>query len=175
MSRTDTLILIMIVLVPAILLWAIYLYRTGAARRRVPVAIPHALRPGQPDEVLEGPRLEHLQIAGVVTLVITLISIAVYWFPEAHRMEAFQERFDHEAVERGKLIFQPPPPLEEDIDAVEFKEEEKAISSGMACANCHGGDGSGGTAPFKDPVSGLDVQWQAPPLNNVFSRWDEEV
>lgn len=179
MTTSQILTLLAVVLVPAALLWMIFIARTGrpGAVRRPRLGIPPALKPGQPDEVLEGPRLERLLFWGFIVTVITAAFIPVYWLPEAERQAAFQERFDHEAVERGELIFQIAPPLDEEASAAEFKEEEKAISLGQACANCHGGDASGGLAnpAYKDPVTGEVVAYRAPPLDNVFQRWDEEV
>lgn len=179
MTTAQILTLLGVVLVPAALLWIIFIARTGrpGGPRRARLGIPAALKPGAPDEVLEGPRLERLLFWGFVATVITVAFFPAYWLPEAERQAAFQERFDHEAVERGELIFQIPPQLDEDISPADFKEEEKAISLGQACANCHGGDASGGLAQpaYRDPATGDVVAYRAPPLNNVFQRWDEEV
>ena len=178
MSTSQILTLGLVVIVPGLLLWAIFIARTGGLGRRKPrLGIPQALRPGQPDEVLEGPRLERLLTWGLVSSLAAALFIPIYWLPEKQRQEAFQERFDHEAEHRGSLIFAAPPELEEDVSPTEFKAEEAAISLGQACANCHGGDASGGLAnpAYKDPISGKTVAYKAPPLNNVFQRWDEEV
>ena len=179
MSTSEILTLGLVVIVPALLLWAIFVVRTGGlgSKRRPRLGIPQALRPGQPDEVLEGPRLERLLTWGLVSSLVAALFIPVYWLPEKQRQEAFQHRFDEEAIHRGSLIFAVAPPLDEDASAAEFKEEEAKISLGQACANCHGGDASGGLAnpAYKDPISGKTVAYKAPPLNNVFQRWDEEV
>jgi mono/diheme cytochrome c family protein len=178
-STSQILTLGLVVIVPALLLWAIFIARTGrpGAPRGPRLGIPHALRPGQTDEVLEGPRLDRLLTWGLVATLASALFIPAYWLPEKQRQEAFQERFDHEAVERGKLIFQVAPKLDQDVSASEFKEEERAISLGQSCANCHGGDASGGLAnpAHKDPITGEVVAYKAPPLNTVFQRWDEEV
>lgn len=179
MSTSDVLTIVLVVVVPAALLWAVFIARTGrpGRPRRLKLGIPQALRPGQPDEVLEGPRLERLLLWGLVATLVSAVFIPVYWLPEAQRQSSFDERFHEEAVERGKLIFSVAPPLDEDASALEFKEEEKAISLGQSCANCHGGDASGGLAnpAFKDPFTGKTVAYRAPPLNTVFTRWDKEV
>lgn len=178
MSTSDVLTVALIVLVPAALLWGVFLARTYAGPARPALGIPRAMRPGQPDEVLEGPRLFRIQTAGFVFTVLLAAFIVGYWLPEAQRQAAFQERFNEESVERGRLIYDSPPPLEEDLDPVAFKEEERAISLGLSCVNCHGPEGSGGFAqpPFRDPVTGEVIAfYQAPPLDNVFQRWDEEV
>lgn len=179
MSTSDVLTILLVVMVPAALLWAVFIARTGrpGGARRLKLGIPVALRPGQSDDVLENRRLDRLLTYGLVATLASAVFIPIYWLPEAQRQEAFQERFDEEAMHRGELIFAVAPPLDPDVSAAEFKEEERAISLGQACANCHGGDASGGLAnpAFRDPVSGRTVAYRAPPLNNVFQRWDEEV
>lgn len=179
MSGGELLTITLIVLVPAVLLWVVFLARTGrpGEPRRLKLGIPQALRPGTPDDVLESSRLERLLKWGLVASLVSAVFIPVYWLPEPQRQAAFEERFEHEAVERGELIYQAAPPLDEDASAAEFKELEKRIALGQACANCHGGDASGGLAnpAYRDPISGEVVAYRAPPLNNVFQRWDEEV
>ncbi|MGH2737042.1 MAG: hypothetical protein ACRDKZ_15790, partial [Actinomycetota bacterium] len=183
---TNVLTIALLLLVPAALLWLVFLARNRAAQRPgALLGIPHAMRPGSPDSALEGPRLERILVGGLVATLALAIFIPVYWLPEANRQAAFQDRFDEEAVERGELIFQNPPPLEEDADPVAFKAEERAISLGMGCENCHGGideeepentAGGGFANPaFIDPVTGAVISYRAPPLQTVFQRWDEEV
>jgi cytochrome c2 len=175
-----------LILAGAVALWALFLMRNRMEQKPgALLGIPHAMRPGSPDSVLEGPRLERIQIAGVLFTLVLAIFIPLYWLPEANRQAAFQERFDEESLHRGQLIFQDPPDLEEDPDPLAYKEEERAISLGMACANCHGGvdeeepensAGGGNAQPaYVDPVTGAEIQYRAPPLQTVFQRWDEEV
>jgi cytochrome c553 len=172
--------------VGAVALWGLFLMRNRMEQKPgALLGIPHAMRPGSPDSTLEGPRLERIQIAGVLFTLVLAIFIPVYWLPEANRQAAFQERFDEESLHRGQLIFSVPPPLEEDPDPLAYKEEERAISLGMACANCHGGvdtkepensAGGGFAQPaYVDPVTGAEIAYRAPPLQTVFQRWDEEV
>jgi mono/diheme cytochrome c family protein len=178
LEQGDVIIIALVLIVPALLLWGLFLSRSGRPRSPArTLGIPQAMRPGSPDEVLEGKRLQRIQVAGLLATVGIALFIPMYWLPEADRQESFQERFDEESVDRGKLIFQAPPPLEEDADPAAFREEERAISLGQACINCHGAEGAGGVVPngFADPATGETVQYQAPPLNNVFTRWDEEV
>lgn len=175
----EILLIALVVIVPAALLWAIFIVRSGATSRtpRITLGIPRAMRPGTPDDVLEGRRLERILWGGVVSTIAISVFIPVYWLPESSRHEAFVERFDEEALHRGAFVYNVPPPLPEDISAVEFKEVEEEIALGMGCANCHGGEGSGGEVPggFTDPFTGKIVRYTAPPLNNVFTRWDEEI
>lgn len=183
---TNVLTVVLLVLGGGFLLWGVFLLRSAAARKPgALLGIPPAMRPGQPDSVLEGPRLERIQVGGVVFTLLLATFIPLYWLPEAQRQEAFAERFQEESLHRGELIVQAPPQLEEDVDPVKFKEEERAISLGMGCANCHGGVdpdnpentlGGGLANPaYIDPVTGAEIQYRAPPLQTVFQRWDEEV
>lgn len=188
--ETGTVLLIaFVVLVPAAILWGIFL--TRQRRMEKPAAtlgIPQAMRPAPPDDVLEGPRLQRVMVGGLVATLATAVFIPVYWLPEKQRQEAFEHRFEEHSLERGQLIFSAPPPLEEDIPAAEFKAEEKALALGQACSNCHGppgqlheepdesvASGGFGNPPFRDPITDEVVAYVAPPLNNVFTRWDEEV
>jgi mono/diheme cytochrome c family protein len=168
----------LIVLGPAAVLWGIFLMRQNKARKPAALlGIPQALRPAPPDEVLEGPRLTRILAGGFLVTVALVAFIPAYWLPEKTRHEAFAERYLEQSTHRGEKIFAVPPPLPENIGAVEFKSIEEDIALGQGCANCHGGEGVGGLAnpALKDPVTGETKQYQAPPLNNIYQRWDEEV
>ena len=132
-----------LVLVPAALMWAIFIVAHGTAGQAAApsLGIPRALRPAESDEKLEGPRLERILVWGVISTFALAIFIPAYWLPERERQEHFEERFDEESVHRGGFIYQTPPELEEDIDAIEFKELEEEIALGQNCAFCHGGAG----------------------------------
>ena len=179
MESSDVLLIAVLVLVPAALMWAIFIARTGRPGKppRRNLGIPMALRPADSDEKLEGPRLERILVWGVISTFSLAIFIPAYWLPERDRQEHFEERFSEESIHRGSLIYATPPVLEEGIGAIEFKEIEEEIALGQNCAFCHGGEAAGGPLPdgFVDPASGETVQYNAPPLNNVFQRWDEEV
>ena len=188
MTTRELLIIALAVLVPAALLWAVFLARAGKpGKPGVVLGIPQALRPAPPDEVLEGPRLMRIQTWGLVATLAIALFIPAYWLGELQRQSSFQGRHDEESVERGRLIFSAAPPLEEDASPQEFKEEERAISLGMGCVNCHGGvdsegvpreDAAGGAlvpGGYNDPSLGRKVQYRGPPLQNVFQRWDEEI
>ena len=192
MSSADVMMVTLIVLGPAVLLWGIYLMRTKRQRKAAAIlGIPHALRPGAPDERLEGPRLERIQWGGFISVFLLLVVMAAYWLPERAGQENFAARFEEESLHRGQLIYNAPPPLEEDISAADYKELEKELALGQACSNCHGGvavdeethevdpensaTGGIGNPFFKDPASGQIIAYKAPPLNTVFQRWDPEI
>ena len=67
MESSDVILIAVIVLVPAALMWAIFIARSGRPGKppRPSLGIPRALRPAESDEKLEGPRLERLLIWGV--------------------------------------------------------------------------------------------------------------
>lgn len=187
METGEVLLIVAVVLLPAILLWGIYLARSGRpGKPAVLLGIPQALRPGLPDEALEGPRLERIQVWGLLSVLALAIFVPAYWLGEQERASSFEERFSEESVERGRIIFAVPPPLPEDADPVQFRAVEREISLGMGCANCHGAPqaedepitddtAAGGQFVFTPPGSNKQVDYKAPPLNNVFTRWDEEV
>jgi mono/diheme cytochrome c family protein len=177
-ETSDVVILALVILIPAAVLWGVFITRSVRPRKPASMlGIPQAMRPGQPDEVLEGKRLQRIQVFGALSSFVLAGFVVAYWFPEADRQEKFQERFDEEAVHRGSLIYSAPPVLEEDADAVRFKELEEEIALGQGCINCHGSEGVGGLAQprFTDPVTEEVVDYVAPPLNTVFTRWDDEV
>ncbi len=179
MSTGDIATLAIVILAPAAALWFIFIARTRTKSPGAQLGIPKALRPGQSDEVLEGKRLERIMIYGVLTTLALAAFIPAYWLPETERQEAFQERQTEGSIERGELVFQQAPPLEEAESGgpETFKEVEAAIALGQNCASCHGPDAGGGLAStgFIDPVTGNQVDYTAPPLNNVFTRWDDEI
>lgn len=177
MSTNEILVIALGVLVPAALLWGLFLWRSGGGGRRITLGIPQAMRPGAPDDVLEGRRLERIQAWGLLATLATAFFIPFYWLPEGSRQEAYVDRFAEESLHRGELIYQVAPPLPEEADPQAFKRAEEQIAFGMGCANCHGSEGTGGFVPggFTEPNSGRIVKYQAPPLNNVFTRWDDEV
>ncbi|MDQ3767093.1 MAG: c-type cytochrome [Actinomycetota bacterium] len=188
MDTGQLLLVALAVLVPAALLWGIFLMRSGRTKKpSIMLGIPHAMRPAQPDEKLEGPRLERIMIFGLISTLAVAIFIPMYWLPESQRQASFTERFEEEAVERGELIFAVPPEIPEDADASAFRANERALALGQGCAQCHGAStgesgvddpaqaAAGGQSNFADPETGKTVSYQAPPLQNVFQRWDEEV
>ena len=98
---------------------------------------------------------------GLGAIVIISIGLPVYWLGEPARNEGAQATFDRVAAERGA--------------------EQFAVTAegGLNCAGCHGGmDAPGGVAPYTiNDANGefvASVEWQAPALNTVLLRFDEE-
>lgn len=113
------------------------------------------------DEVLEGRRLERVQLLGVLLLVVVTVGLPLYWIFEPNRQEEAQagqvEQFEHWGAE----LF------------------ETTENGGFNCAGCHGGmTATGGSAPYAltDPETGAvtQVNWKAPALNTVMYRFSEE-
>ncbi|HEX7099575.1 MAG TPA: c-type cytochrome [Acidimicrobiia bacterium] len=123
----------------------------NALRRRGPEEIPSNLAPGKTDDELETRRLENGQKAAVLLSAFLAVSLPLYFLGERDRQEGFVDQFSEESVTRGAALVE------------EF-----------ACFSCHGPNGAGGVAQFVEPRSGVTVQWQAPSLDDVFYRYDEE-
>jgi len=112
------------------------------------------------DETLEGPRLERMQLLGVLLLLVSVIGLPFYWILEPARQAGAQEGWDRRFASWGSQLFEP------------------TAEGGFNCAGCHGGmNAVGGAAPFTvtDPETGAvtAVNWKAPALNTVFYKFDE--
>jgi mono/diheme cytochrome c family protein len=109
------------------------------------------LKPGMDDQHLETRRLEGGQKAAIAFSAFLAISLPLYFLGENSRQEGFVEEFSEASAERGEHIVE------------EF-----------ACFSCHGPLGSGGSAPFVEPRSGVSVSWEAPSLDDIFLRYDRD-
>jgi mono/diheme cytochrome c family protein len=142
--------------------WIIYgLFNVAAGRKEAGSEIELApnRKPYYDDETLEGPRLERVQLWGVVLLVIIVIALPLYWVFEPSRQAGAQEGWDNRFASWGSQLFAP------------------TAEGGYNCAGCHGGmKAVGGEAPFTvtDPVTQevQAVNWKAPALNTVFYKFD---
>ncbi len=118
-------------------------------------------KPYYDDEVLEGSRLERVQVLGLLFLVIITIALPLYWILEPGREAGAKFGFEKRFVNWGSQLFAP------------------TADGGFNCAGCHGGmKGTGGVAPFAvtDPKTGevKAVNWKAPALNTVLYRFSED-
>ena len=118
-------------------------------------------KPYYDDETLEGPRLERMQVLGVLLLATLVIGLPAYWMHEPTRqagaVDGKAERFRW----WGEELFMP------------------TADGGFNCAGCHGGmKATGASAPYAitDPNTGevKAVTWYAPALNTVFYRFSKE-
>lgn len=146
----DSSIVITIVVVAAVAWLAVL--GVSALRARGPEQVPSNLTPGDSDDVMETRRLERVQQAAVLLSAFLAIGLPLYYLGETNRQESFVVQFDEESVARGEHLVE------------EF-----------GCFGCHGPDGVGGVAKFVEKRTGADVSWTAPPLNNVFYRYDRDA
>ena len=118
-------------------------------------------KPYYDDEALEGPRLERVQLFGLLTLAVIVIALPLYWLFEPSRQAGAREEGEARLVGWGEDLF------------------ATTADGGFNCAGCHGGmKATGGAAPYTitDPNTGQvrSVTWNAPALNTVMYRFSEE-
>jgi mono/diheme cytochrome c family protein len=109
------------------------------------------LKPGIDDQQLETRRLEGGQKAAIAFSAFLAISLPLYFLGENSRQEGFVEEFSEASITRGEHL------------AEEF-----------GCFDCHGPLGSGGSANYVEPRSGVTVTWAAPSLDDVLYRFDSD-
>ncbi len=111
------------------------------------------------DEVLEGARLERVQLLGLLFLVVLVIGLPLYWVFEPSRMAGARDQKEATFIAWGSDLY------------------ATTEEGGFNCAGCHGANGGGGQAPYTitDPRTGEieAVTWNAPAVNTVFYRFDE--
>lgn len=154
-----------VVVIAAVLVFRVLSLR---AARREP--LPANLAPPPDDETLEGRKLERVLRWALLFSGILAVALPLYWLLEPYRQSAATEGFDERAVKRGEVLYA--------NDQMEAYDSAKSL----ACANCHGTDGSGGSASFVltpaalgDPdARPVQVVWKAPALNDIFYRFSEE-
>jgi mono/diheme cytochrome c family protein len=153
-----------VIVIVALVAFAIYLF-INIRRARPETGSEIVLAPNRmqhhPDEVLEGSVLNRNLAFGLGAIVLISVGLPVYWLGEPGRNEGWQETFDRRAADRGAETFAP------------------TAEGGLNCAGCHGGmDAQGGLAPYTINDANGDfvasVEWQAPALNTVLLRFDEE-
>jgi mono/diheme cytochrome c family protein len=152
-----------IILAIVVVGWIVYAaLNTGSARRELGSEIELAAnrKPYYDDEVLEGRRLERVQLLGVLLLVVVVIALPLYWVFEPSRQAGAQEGLEKRLAGWGSGLFAP------------------TADGGFNCAGCHGGmSANGGVAPYTvtDAVTQevRAVSWKAPALNTVLYRFDE--
>jgi mono/diheme cytochrome c family protein len=113
------------------------------------------------DEALEGPRLERVQVLGLLFLVIITISLPLYWVLEPSRQAGATFGFEKRFTKWGAELF------------------TSTADGGYNCSGCHGGmKATGGVASYAvtDPKTGevKAVSWKAPALNTVMYRYTED-
>jgi mono/diheme cytochrome c family protein len=141
-----------IVVVATLGLLVLLLVAYGRPRRARQEPLPATFARGDPDSVLEGPRLQRVQVWGVAAAIFITGFLVVYFVIEPFREAAYAKKFLHASVTRGREQFRP---------------DASKGEVGANCAQCHGPAGEGGFAA-SDPT------WPAPPLNNEFARYTRD-
>ena len=113
-------------------------------------------KPYLPDEELEGSKLDRSLLAGLVMLAVIGVGLPLYWLGEPGRHDGLISDTDRVFADRGGELY----------------------TEGADCQQCHGAEGSGGSAPVTlTDASGTfvaTVAWSAPALNTVLSRYSED-
>jgi mono/diheme cytochrome c family protein len=119
------------------------------------------------DELLEGPRLERVQVLALFLLAFVAIGLPLYWLKEPARQAGAETGFNKRAAGRGFLLFQPADSPLPTHNVGHF-----------GCATCHGLKGEGGSANYAiaTPLGTTKtVTWKAPALNTVLLRYTPDT
>jgi mono/diheme cytochrome c family protein len=144
--------------------WIVYAFLNAASARPElgsEIEMAPNRKPYYDDETLEGPRLERMQVLGVVLLVTLVIGLPAVWAHEPSRQDGAKAQKTKQFIGWGEALF------------------ETTSNGGFNCAGCHGGlKATGGNAPYAitDPNTGevKAVSWYAPALNTVFYRFSQD-
>lgn len=153
-----------VILVASLIGWSLYAWSNVRGSRREVGAeqkLAANRKPYYDDEVLEGPRLERVQLLGLVFLVIITIALPLYWVLEPGRQAGAEFGFEKRFAKWGGRNF------------------AATADGGFNCAGCHGGmSANGGVAEYSvtDPKTGevKAVSWKAPALNTVLYKFSED-
>lgn len=157
----------------------IIVVRVMSLRRNPEPKKPQNLEPFLNDEELEGRKLERVLGLSLIAVLIMAVSIPLYFLFEPTREGSAEDDFLSRSIGRGAVLF-----------ANEQSPHYDPTRS-LKCADCHGVDGSGGSANFviksedpscnpkadvtdETPANCLPTQvvWQAPPLDVALLRYD---
>ena len=153
-----------VILLASLVGWAVYgifNVRSGRAEVGSEQTLAANRKPYYDDEILEGRRLERVQLLGLGFLAVLTVALPLYWVLEPGRQEGAQFGYEKRFVSWGSKLFAP------------------TAEGGFNCAGCHGGmKATGGVASYAitDPKTGevKAVSWKAPALNTVMYRYSAE-
>jgi len=175
--RTSLLVLnaVAFVVIAGFIVWRVF------SIRRNPERTPANKAEFLPDEDLEGRRLERVLGWSLIFVMIVAVSLPIYFLVEPERQVSAEEAFLERSEARGATLFAAKQSLAYDA------------TKSLLCANCHGVQGQGGTAPFvlqpeadiclkkqnqgKESVPEClpkNVNWAAPALNSALLRFDRK-
>lgn len=160
-TSTSIAWIILLVSLAGWILYAIFNFRAGRTEIGAEQKLAANRKPYYDDEVLEGPRLERVQLLGILFLVVVTIALPLYWVLEPNRQAEAKFGFEKRFASWGSSLFAP------------------TAEGGYNCAGCHGGmNATGGVAAYSvtDPTTGevKAVSWKAPALNTVLYRYSED-
>ncbi len=146
--------LALLLIVLLLLSWMGYLYlnsrRSKAATQE---AAPPNLSPPASDDELENVKLTRVLRAAFFSAVLVAIILPWYAFNEPGRQSDAMEVRTANDIKAGAHWYSP---------------------QGFTCADCHGPAGVGGASAFTEERSGVGTTWNAPALDDIFFRYDEE-
>ena len=147
--------LVAVLAIVAFLVWAVL-----SPKRATEEIEPANLTPFFGDDDLESRRLERVQGWALLFAAVVAVALPLYWLHEPSRQHESKNYFTDAQVERGKVLFS------------NSSMPSYNPTQSLQCANCHGADGQGGQVPTQ--LNGHAVTWQAPPLNTVLERFQED-
>jgi mono/diheme cytochrome c family protein len=153
-------IAVVVVLVLAWLAYVITQLRRSPEPPGTEMELAPNRKPYYDDDALEGPRLTKYLFIALGLMAIAALGLPLYWVKEPGRQVGAEEGFQNRAVERGRILFLPTDSPEHGLH--------------FGCGGCHGPDGGGGVAAYTiTDFLGRQrsVQWKAPALNSVRSRY----
>jgi mono/diheme cytochrome c family protein len=113
-------------------------------------------KPYLSDDELETTKLNRTLLWALVLLVIIAVGLPAYWLSEPGRQSGAIDTFKSTFESRGEELF----------------------VEGSQCANCHGPEAVGGTAPYTvldaEGKFIASVNWRAPALDTVLLRYTRE-
>jgi len=128
---------------------------------RKPEKVPPAIRPGDTDDILEGPRLTRISVWGLLLSLALALFIFLYWTAEPSRMTNTTKKFDRDSIQRGQQYFAlPTNPI-----------TGATNTRGIGCARCHGNNAQGGDTSYTDSQTNTQMQGHAPDLTVVFNKY----
>ncbi len=147
--------LVMVLAAVAVAAWLAFMV-AGSVRGKGGEDVPSNLRPGMPNDELEGPRLDRALTWSLIFAAFVAISMPVYFLGETDRQQGFVEQFAEESLDRGEAAAAP------------------TADGGLDCAGCHGPGLSGGVARYVEGRSNVTVAWLAPRLDTIMYRYSRD-
>jgi len=163
-------VLIAINVIAILVILGVLGFRVLRVRHRPDEKPAQNVTPFHDDDVLETTHLENVLMWALIVSAIIAVALPLYWLREPSRQEALAAGYHDSAVERGRVLY-----------------SNKAMKTydstqSLLCADCHGTDASGGSAPFvitsdMQPEKGakpVQATWKAPALNDILLRFTPE-